>query len=193
MIALAVLGGIVLVLGWIVFHFAIYGVRIYNNFVSLSNNIKKNGADIQLLMKQRHDELPKLVSCCERYMGHENGTLKDVMAARAGIQKASNPSQVASAESTLHAAIGAVFATVENYPNLKADEQVNELMERVTSLEDQIASSRDSYNASANIYNIRVGQFPDKIIAGRYGFKPADMLSFTEGETSDVKLFDKAS
>src|SRR5690348_15013918 len=122
-------------------YFSLYGVRLYNNLVTLKNLVSKAWAGIDVLLKQRHDELPKLVECCKAYMGHENKTLTAVMQARAGVNAArasGDTKALGQAETQMHAAVGAIFATVENYPKLKANENFKELQGRITDLEENI-------------------------------------------------------
>lgn len=191
MITASVLGVIALVLFWTASKLTFYGIRLYNNLVSLDNNAIKASATIEVLLKQRHDELPKLVECCKQYMGHENRTLVDVMAARAGIQKAKETGDtkaLAQNETALHSAIGAIFATVEAYPNLKANESFNEIRQRITSLESAISSRRDYYNDAVTVFNTRIDQFPDLLIARRLGYSHKVLLTFAESEKTDADV-----
>ena len=170
---------------------AVYIVGIYNGLVNLRENVKISWANIDVLLKQRHDELPKLVETCKRYMQFEQETLEKVMRARASISQASASGDVAAvgaAEQLLRAGMGRLYAVAENYPQLKTDETFRQLQARITSLEESIADRRELYNEQVNVNNIRVHVFPDALIAGRFGFGPARLLDFDPEEKRDVNL-----
>jgi LemA protein len=182
-----ILGLIVIAIAALVFFF----ITIYNNLVELKNNVKRNWSNIDVLLKQRHDELPKLVESCKQYMKHEQGTLEKVMQARSAVMAARDGQSMKAlgqAESQLRMGLGNLFAVAENYPDLKANQSFAQLQVRITALENSIADRREFYNESVNLNNIRIEQFPDVLIAKRYGFKEADLLEFDEEETKDVDL-----
>jgi LemA protein len=169
----------------------VYLVGIYNGLVSLRENVKVAWANIDVLLKQRHDELPKLVDTCKRYMQFEQETLEKVMRARASVSLASSTGNVAAvgaAEQQLRAGVGRLFAVAENYPQLKTDETFKQLQGRIIALEESIADRRELYNDQVNLNNIRVSVFPDAIIARRFGFLPAHLLEFASEEKSDVNV-----
>jgi LemA protein len=169
----------------------LYGVMIYNNLVSLKHAVSKAWSNIDILLKQRHDELPKLVETCKRYMQYEQETLERVMQARSAVSSAmlkGDVGAVGSAESSLRLGLGNLFAVAENYPELKANESFQHLQTRITGLENSIADRREFYNESVNINNVRIEQFPDVILANWFKFKPAELLEFDESETKDVNL-----
>ncbi|MDE2196339.1 MAG: LemA family protein [Gammaproteobacteria bacterium] len=169
----------------------VYAVLLYNNLVSLKNNVAKAWANIDVLLKQRHDELPKLVETCKQYMGYEQQTLEKVMQARAAVQQARESGNVAAlgpAEAQLRSMIGNLYAVAEAYPQLKANESFQQLQARITGLENSIADRREFYNDSVNVFNIRTEQFPDSIIAGNFGFKQAHLLEFSNAEKQDVNV-----
>jgi len=170
---------------------AVYLVGIYNGLVGLRENVKVAWANIDVLLKQRHDELPKLVETCKRYMQFEQETLEKVMRARASVSQAStsgNVAAVGAAEQQLRAGVGRLFAVAESYPQLKSDETFKQLQGRITALEESIADRRELYNDQVNLNNIRVKVFPDVMIAQRFGFLPAQLLEFTNEEKSDVQV-----
>ena len=170
---------------------AVYGVGIYNGLVALHENVKVAWANIDVLLKQRHDELPKLIETCKRYMQFEQETLEKVMRARASVSSAStsgNVAAVGAAEQQLRAGLGRLFAVVENYPQLKSDETFKQLQARITTLEESIADRRELYNDQVNLNNIRIRVFPDALIARRFGFAPAQLLEFSESEKRDVDV-----
>ena len=169
----------------------VYITGIYNGLVSLRENIKVSWANIDVLLKQRHDELPKLVETCKRYMQFEQDTLEKVMRARASVNLASeagNVAAVGAAEQQLRAGMTRLFAVAENYPQLKSDENFKQLQARITALEESIADRRELYNDQVNLNNIRVKVFPDVMIAQRFGFLPAHLLEFGGEEKRDVDV-----
>jgi len=169
----------------------VYFVGIYNGLVGLRENVKVAWSNIDVLLKQRHDELPKLVEACKRYMQFEQETLEKVMRARASVEQAStsgNVAAVGAAERQLRAGVGRLFAVAENYPQLKTDETFKQLQGRITALEESIADRRELYNDQVNLNNIRVKVFPDVLIAQKFGFQPAQLLEFTNEEKRDVDL-----
>ncbi|HEX3847570.1 MAG TPA: LemA family protein [Steroidobacteraceae bacterium] len=168
-----------------------YSIGIYNQLVALRENVKVAWANIDVLLKQRHDELPKLIDTCKRYMQYEQETLEKVMRARASVSAASSSGDIAAvgaAERQLRAGVGRLFAVAENYPQLKADENFRQLQARITTLEESIADRRELYNEQVNVNNIRVNTVPDAVIARRFGFAPAHLLEFSEPEKRDVDV-----
>ncbi|HEX6927703.1 MAG TPA: LemA family protein [Gammaproteobacteria bacterium] len=170
---------------------AIYFITIYNNLVRLKHDVSKAWANIDVLLKQRHDELPKLVETCKQYMGYEQQTLEKVMQARAAVFSAREQGDVKAlgpAEQQLRLGLGNLFAVAENYPDLKANDSFQHLQARISGLENAIADRREFYNASVNNLNVRIEQFPDVIVARNLGFKSADLLEFTDEEKADVDM-----
>ena len=168
-----------------------YGVTIYNNLVSLKHNVSKSWSNIDVLLKQRHDELPKLVETCKQYMGFEQETLEKVMQARSAVASARERGDVSSlgpAETQLRLGLGNLFALAEAYPDLKANENFKHLQTRISGLEDAIADRREFYNESVNANNVRIEQFPDVVIARMLGFNARDLLEFSEEEKKDVDI-----
>ena len=168
-----------------------YMATIYNNLVSLKHNVSKAWSNIDVLLKQRHDELPKLVETCKQYMGFEQETLEKVMQARSAVSAARERGDVSSlgpAESQLRMGLGNLFAVAEAYPELKANETFKHLQGRISGLEDAIADRREFYNESVNANNVRIEQFPDVIIARFLGFQARDLLEFTDEEKKDVDV-----
>ena len=169
----------------------VYAIMIYNNLVQIKHNVTKAWANIDVLLKQRHDELPKLVETCKQYMKFEQDTLTRVMEARSRVfnaREAQNISQLGQAEGALRATVGNLFALAEAYPDLKTNQTFQQLQTRISGLENAIADRREFYNESVNVNNIRIEQFPDTIVAGMFGFKPAQLLEFQGGEKADVDI-----
>ncbi len=170
---------------------ALYVIVIYNRLVGLKHDIAKAWSNIDVLLKQRHDELPKLVETCKQYMKHERETLERVMQARARVSSARESSDVAAlgaAETGLRQGLMNLFAVAEAYPELKADESFRNLEARITGLENAIADRREFYNDVVNSNNVRLEQFPDIIIARLFAFKPAELLVFSAEEIGDVDV-----
>ena len=170
---------------------AIYVVRIYNGLVGLRENVRKAWSNIDVLLTQRHDELPKLVETCKRYMAYEQETLERVMHARSAVFRAQGSGDVTAlgaAEQQLRDGLGRLFAVAENYPELKADQSFGHLQSRISQLEESIADRRELYNDAVNLNNIRIRTFPDLIVARLFDFQPAALLEFTEEQKRDVNL-----
>jgi len=169
----------------------LYIILIYNNLVTLKHSVAKAWANIDVLLKQRHDELPKLVEICKQYMKHERETLESVMRARSAVASAREHNDVVAlgpAESQLRAGLGQLFAVAEAYPDLKANETFQHLQHRISALENAIADRREFYNESVNVNNIRIEQFPDNIIASLFNFGLKPLLRFSEAEKADVNI-----
>jgi LemA protein len=169
----------------------VYTITLYNNLISLKHNVDKAWSNIDVLLKQRHDELPKLVETCKQYMGYEQETLENVMKARSAVSAAREKGDVAAlgpAETQLRMGLGNLFAVAEDYPDLKANQNFQHLQTRISGLEDAIADRREFYNESVNTNNIRIEQFPDVIIARMFNFREKDLLEFSEEEKKDVDI-----
>ena len=169
----------------------VYGVVIYNGLVQLKHNLAKAWANIDVLLKQRHDELPKLVEVCRQYKQFEQETLARVTEARARVAKAREAHDVpalGAAENLLRAGLGQIFAVAEAYPELKANEHFMQLQTRITALENSIADRREWYNESVNLHNVRIEQFPDLIIARMFSYTEQPLLQFSVAEKADVDL-----
>ena len=170
---------------------SVYLVMTYNNLVMVKNNVARAWANIDVLLKQRHDELPKLVEICKQYKQFEQETLVRVTQARSRVaqaQEAQNMAALGPAEGALRVGVARIFAIVESYPELKANRNFMQLQSRITGLENAIADRREYYNDSVNVNNIRVEQVPDVLIARVFGFREARMLDFEAYETADVDV-----
>ena len=168
-----------------------YVISIYNHLVRLKHNVSKAWSNIDVLLKQRHDEIPKLVETCKQYMKFEQDTLEKVMKARSRVSQARQSQDVPGlgmAEGALRMGLGQLFALAEDYPELRANENFQHLQGRITTLENTIADRREFYNESANINNIGIETFPDLIVARLFAFGPRDLLEFEASEISDVSV-----
>jgi len=168
-----------------------YLINIYNHLVRIKHNVSKAWSNIDVLLKQRHDEIPKLVETCKQYMKFEQETLEKVMQARSQVSEARKRQDVPGlgmAEGALRMGLGQLFALVENYPDLKANENFQHLQARISSLENSIADRREFYNESVNINNVGIEQFPDVIVARTIGFAARDLLEFGSAEIADANV-----
>lgn len=169
----------------------IYAVMTYNSLVTIKHNVAKAWSNIDVLLKQRHEELPKLVETCKQYMKFEQETLEKVMQARAQVFQARETQNIGAlglAEDDLRSGLGQLFAVAENYPDLKANENFKHLQGRISNLENAIADRREFYNESVNVNNVRIEQFPDLLIAGMFNFTSFKLLKFQAAETKDVNI-----
>ena len=170
---------------------AIYAITLYNHLVSLKHNVDKAWSNIDVLLKQRHDELPKLVETCKQYMQYEQETLEKVMQARAAVSTAREKGDIKAlgpAETQLRMGLGNLFAVAEAYPDLKANDTFNHLQSRISGLENAIADRREFYNDSVNLNNVRIEQFPDVILARMFNFMAKPLLEFSAEEKKDVDM-----
>ena len=179
---------VTVVIGFVVVGFVGYAVSIYNGLIALKNNVGRAWANIDVLLKQRHDELPKLVKTCEGYMQHERAVFDKLSEARAALAGARSVGQRADAENMLTKAIGQFFAVAEAYPQLKADESFRSLQSRISDLENQIADRREFYNDTVTVFNTRIQQIPDVVVANWLGMTPADLFKVEESDRQDVKI-----
>jgi LemA protein len=167
---------------------ALYFVAIYNGLIQISRNIDKAWANIDVLLKQRHDEIPKLISVCEGYMKYERETLEKITAARTACIQAKSVGESAQKEGELSGLLKTLFAVAENYPDLKANQNFLQLQQRVSYLESQIADRREFYNDSVNTYNIRIHQIPDMWVARSLNMNPKEFFKIAEEERKDADI-----
>lgn len=164
---------------------------MYNNLVTLRNRFKNAFAQIDVQLKRRYDLIPNLVEVVKKYMQHERETLEAVIAARnsavsANNQASANPGDpgamksLSAAEGMLSGALGRLFALSENYPDLKANQNMAQLQEELTSTENRVAFARQAFNDAVMSYNIGREKFPANIIAGMFNFTEAQLLESTE-------------
>ena len=155
---------------------------LYNGLVGLRNDVDKAWANIDVLLKQRHDELPRLLDICKGYMQYERETLTRVTQARAEFAAAATMAQKAQASSTLSASLQQLFASAENYPQLQANQTFLRLQNRITELENEIADRREFYNDAINLFNTRIQQMPDSLAAALLAMRPLPMFHATPAE-----------
>jgi LemA protein len=165
-----------------------YIVTMYNGLIELKNDIDKAWANIDVMLKQRHDELTKLLDVCKGYMDYERDTLQKITQARSMYQQAVTVDQKAQADQSMTSALRGLFAVAENYPELKANNNFTQLQKRITELESQIADRREFYNDSVNTFNIRIQQVPDTFVASFMTVTPRSMFKVEESDKADVPL-----
>lgn len=165
-----------------------YFLSIYNTLVEMKNNIARSWANIDVLLKQRHDELPKLVKVCEAYMQHERAVFDKLSEARGAVAGAKTVGERAQAENMVTAALGRFFAVAENYPDLKANQSFMALQQRISELENQIADRREIYNDVVTIFNTRLESIPDKFVASWMKLRSADLFQVAESDRQDVEI-----
>src|SRR2546423_7720747 len=179
-IVLAVLAALALVV-------VVHAIMVYNGLVTVKNNVSRAWANIDVLLKQRHDELPRLVEVCKAYRDFERDTLVRVTEARTRVAAAREARDIAAlgpAEAALRVGVARIFAVAERYPELKADQNFLQLQGRITGLENAIADRREFYNDSVNVNNIRIEEFPETLVARLFGFREARLLLFEAAETA---------
>ncbi|MET0536021.1 MAG: LemA family protein [Steroidobacter sp.] len=190
-------------MGWIVFGvivlIAIFFISIYNRLVSGRNGYKNAFAQIDVQLTRRHDLIPNLVETAKGYMKHERETLEAVISARnaavTGLKTAAaNPGdpnavqQLAGAENALNGALGRLFALAEAYPDLKANQNMMQLSEELTTTENKVAFARQAFNDAVMNYNNTREVFPNSIVAGSFGFAPAELLQIESPEKRAVPV-----
>ena len=181
---IVILLALVFVVGGLVW----YLITIYNGLIELKNDIDKAWANIDVLLKQRHDELPNLVAVCKGYMEYERDTFTRIAQARSQFAQAVTVNQKAEADQSMTQATRGLFAVAENYPELKANSNFLQLQKRISELESQIADRREFYNDSVNTYNVRIQQAPDMIVAGWMHLQTRPMFKVDEAEKANVPM-----
>jgi LemA protein len=165
-----------------------FGVTLYNSLVQVRVDVDTAWSNIDVLLKQRHDELGKLLDAVKAYMGYEQSVMTQVTQLRAAAAQGGNGAARMQAEDALTAGIGRLFAIAENYPQLRASDNFKQLQDAIESLETEIAHRREFYNASVNINNARLAQFPDMLVAGLAGLTRRELFTATPEETADVNV-----
>ena len=163
-------------------------IGLYNGLIRLRNVVKNSWSQIDVQLKRRHDLIPNLVETVKGYAGHEAGTLQAVTEARAKAVSADGPAEASKAEGELSSALGRLMVVVEQYPDLKANQNFLGLQEELTSTENKISFSRQHYNDSVMGQNTRVESFPSNIVANAFAFIRAPYFEVPEAETAPVKV-----
>lgn len=179
---------VLIFLGLFLLGLILYVIVLFNSLVSLKNNIAKSWANIDVLLKQRSDEIPNLIESVKGYMKHEKGVLEAVTKARTSFMKAKGFSAKAEADNQLSGALKTLFAVSENYPQLKANENFMHLQQRISGLENELADRREFYNDSVNTYNIRIQSFPDLLLARVFAYHKENLFEATVEERKNAKV-----
>lgn len=180
-ITLAIILLIIIIVGWY--------VGTYNAFIALKADIPKALGNIDVLLKQRHDELPKLIAAVKGYMKHEKNVLTELTKARTAWMKAKTIQQKAKLSNQISEALKTIFAVAENYPKLEASTNFKQLQERISGIENELADRREFYNDSVTTYNVRIKQFPASIVANKMGLtEEFELFNVAAEEKQDVKV-----
>jgi LemA protein len=171
----------------------IWAIGVYNGLVSMRQRVNQAFADVDVQLRQRHDLIPNLVETVKGYAAHERGTLDDVVKARNAAVAAQGPAQQAAAENQLTGALRQLFALAENYPDLKASSNFQQLQAELSDLENKIAASRRFFNNAVQEYNTGIQRFPAALFASSFGFAPKNFFDLGEdratvGEAPAVKF-----
>lgn len=173
------------VLGFIALSVVLYVVGVYNGVVRLTRYIDKNFANLEAFLKQRHDEIPKLVNACQAYMQHERGTLTEIVQLRSAFDQAKSSDEKIRVENRLSHALDRLQIAVEAYPELKASEHFTVAMTRFSALETAINDQRQLFNDSVTQYNIYIKEFPALLIAKAFGAGERTLLAIPRAEQTD--------
>src|SRR5436309_6059216 len=165
-----------------------YAAGIYNQMIGVKVNVDKSWSNIEVLEKQRYDEIPKLVQVCEGYMQYERDTLQKVIEARTKYLQAQGPAEKGAASSQMAGALKSLFALAESYPDLKANQNFTQLQSRITALENEIADRREFYNDSVTINNARIQQIPYAFFASMLSMREREMYKVAAAEKNPPEI-----
>jgi len=180
---------ILIVVGLIIIGFAAYMISVFNTIIRMRNNVKKAWANIDALLKQRHDELPKLINSVKGYMKYEEKLLTKMTLARTKFLNAQNTQETIEADNMISEALKSIFAVSENYPDLKASKNFIQLQSRISELENKLSDRREFYNDSVNEFNININLFFNNTIAGMMGeTEKRPMFKVSEEDKLDVEI-----
>ena len=160
---------------------ALWVIGSYNSLVSGDETVKQMWANVQTAYQRRADLIPNLVEVVKKYTNYEGQVLTDITKARASVGSASNPAELQAAGTAMDSALSRLLAVVENYPNLKANEQYLSLQDELAGTENRIKTERDNYNSAVRDFNVKVRTFPTNMIAGNFGFTSKDMFAADQG------------
>lgn len=166
----------------------LYFVQVYNHLIRVDRECENAWSNIDVLLQQRGDELPKLIDTAKQYMEYEQETLEQVIDARSQARGADSPEQQAEADSQLRGALGEFFALAEDYPELKANESFQQLQDRISQVEEQIADRRELYNQVTTNYNTLIKQIPYVFVANNIGLDSRELYEAPESSTEDIDI-----
>jgi len=178
--------GTLIVLIVIIAVIALFFISIYNSLVKLRNRVKNAWSQIDVQLKRRHDLIPNLIETVKGYMTHERDTLENITKARSQAVAAEGVGDKAKAEGELTTALGKFNLVVENYPDLKANQNFLSLQEELTSTENKISFSRQNYNDQVLFYNNKIQMFPSNIVAGMFQFNVEEFFEIEDEKEKEV-------
>ena len=189
---------IIFVVALIIIGFISWSFTVYNGLIQVKENIKKSWANIDVLLMQRSDEIPKLIKILKSFVKHEKKMFDNIMDARTSYLGANSVSEKADADNQISEALKSVFALSEAYPDLGSNDNFLKLQERISGIENAIADRRELYNESVNNYNIRIQSLPDMFIANTLGLAQEEMFKVQENKKKDIdinldNLYDESS
>ena len=179
---------VIFVIALIIIGFISWFFTVYNGLIQVKENIKKSWANIDVLLMQRSDEIPKLIKVLKSFVKHEKKMFDNIMDARTSYLGASSVSEKADADNQMSEALKSVFALSEAYPELGSNDNFLKLQERISGLENEIADRRELYNESVNNYNIRIQSLPDMFIANILGLPQEEMFKVDENKKKDIDI-----
>ena len=179
---------VIFVLVLVLFSLISWFLTVYNGLIQVKENIKKSWANIDVLLMQRSDEIPKLVKVLKSFVKHEKRMFDSIMEARSFYLGASSVSEKADADNDMSSALKTIFALSEAYPELKSNNNFLKIQERISGLENDIADRRELYNESVNNYNIRIQSLPDAFIAKAMNLASEEMFKVDEKKKKDVDI-----
>jgi len=169
---------------WVILAIVVFAalgfIGIYNALIQLKNRVRNAWSQIDVQLKRRHDLIPNLVETAKGYMKHERETLENITKARSRAESAGSVGEKAKAEGELSGALGRFLLIVENYPELKANQNFLSLQEELTSTENKIAFSRQGYNDQVLFFNNKIQMFPSNVVAGMFNFKPEEFFELED-------------
>jgi LemA protein len=165
----------------------LWAISVYNGLVGMRQRVNQAFADVDVQLRQRHDLVPNLVETVKGYAAHERGTLDEVVKARNAAVSAQGPAQQAAAENMLSGALRQLFALSEDYPDLKANTEFQQLQNELSDLENKIAASRRFFNNAVQEYNTGIQRFPAALFAASFGFTPKDFFDLGADRQAELQ------
>lgn len=179
-------------IGWIILGVimvaALFALMLYNSLIRLRMRVKEAFSGIDVQLKRRADLIPNIVESVKGYAGHEKSVFENVASARSALMKATGPQEKAAADNLLTGALKTLFAVAENYPQLRASENFQQLQRELSDTENKIAYSRQYYNANVTEYNTKIALFPNILIAGPLGFRSEEFFGAAEGDRAKPQV-----
>jgi len=180
---MSIITWVVLVL--IVLGLALYVIGIYNSMVSLDRGVYQVFGNLESVIKQRHDEIPRLVNACRTYMEHEAGLLKKLTELRSGFQRAATAAEKVQIENEFNRLLGRLNLVWENYPDLKANQQFLQVHERISAIETTLNDRREQFNEAVTRHNLLIAQFPTLLLAGLFAWREKPILEIAAADLVD--------